>query len=325
MIESKETGSVINYNSSNIFSNFHFNETKNKYKSVLNSFFKNGASYKGEILLGSIYGNIDSGYLSDPKIGTRSGDEDLDFKLVIKIYSQTLGDGFHIKVYDNADLTGTERFDIDFDTPPILASSDGVTVDSSSWDANTKEFTIYFSFPSENVLPENGFFFTPVDNTGDYWSVKQYQVNTTPSTILPSTHGALPILDCSDFASFLWAATNGNLIKKKVFDCKSLIDETFDYIEDIEKISINGSFISKANLNDVFEDTKNGDIFVFNKNTDYHCITIIDIEKKEYTEVSGVIEFYLGTSYNCQINPYPMKSRIESLMRDSIFYKVRLL
>lgn len=319
-LESKETGNGTILTSDKIYG--YHNSTD--YVNILNSFFIKGIQYRGLVKIGELHSFDDS--IIDPKIGLKQDDfESKYFKIEINIPTQTTGtiilkanniDGdVDLLTYTIADdKVEVHRTDlIDFISNEIV---DGVVV------LIIRLFNEYYNL---NLSP---IFFEFPDNT-DLFLIKQYYSHTldeqTPVYLVDNSNEK-PILDSSDFLSFLYYAKKGILLRNgnKIFNHKDLVDEKYDLVEFSLKVGGNKVFTKYKDLNDFLTNCIPGDIFIFNYGDVYQSMFIIDPIKRLYTECSGWVEFYMTEYQNGTINPFNFENRFLQLFENSILYHIRL-
>jgi hypothetical protein len=237
MLESKETGNISSLDINNILSYWQPVNKDSILKETLDTFFPNGAIYKDKILLSRFFSTSDSVTHSGEGIsviGARDNDETRTFYVYVKKYSQVLDNGFVI--YWNLP-NGDPAFHLDFSDPPQITDEGYITILSSNWDSSNNVFTFSFTL---NAAIGGGLSLEAVNNNDDYWLVEQYEVTADEGQTIQVDHATLPTMDCSDFASFIWAASKGKIIKNKLFDCQNLINENYDFVQEVEKISPGG-------------------------------------------------------------------------------------
>lgn len=330
MIESKEKNTYKSFEESNFYGEWLPPKKGNIYSNIIKSFFYDGRDYAGDNLIFAGFTYLDDtpyiindgnykaslGYIGEKdSIGK-------NFKLVIKFPRIVSDAEFYYKTKKNDNYANVFKIDYSEEliTPIKITIDEGFTITYTfDWDSVNNILTIYFSsndqhlFECLNLYSE--FSHVDINNTVVF---EQYEIITEGTSL----NGAI---DCSTFASFLWAAKQGKIIKEKLFTCQNLIDETFEHLEFTKKFSANNYFIEYNDLNEVLNETEPGDILIFEQGDIKHCIFLIDPKNKIYTECSSFVTYNLGTFYNCKENPYNMENRISNLLKNSTGYLCRLL
>lgn len=309
MLESPESGTISKLESSNISGYLSSLETDivSKYKSVIDTFFKSGVSYKGGILLGSATSPENT--IKDYKINFEDDQKHYKLKFIMSDPSQKTGT-ITMRGVNNI------RFVMEFDFDSGVESDEyGIElVDTIS--ISFPYITVKFKFTED---PEEDLYFIFDSTNGMEWTVEQYLMDETEGSMFNG------IMDCSDYVSFLWAAaTSDAIIKSKLFNCNTLINNQFENIKFLDKICFRGDFINYVDYKDLLKDLLPGDILIFKQKNMTHCVIVIDPKNQIYAENSGHVLFNLGKYYNGKTNPYPMDIRFNSLKKNSDVYLCRL-
>jgi hypothetical protein len=321
MIESKETGTINTNNLDNVYGYYNFS-TEDRYKEALEVFFHKGVSYKDRILLSS----ISTSTLEIANVKTIYDSDDPTYEIIFRATDKAQAEGI-LYLGKNIGL-GDEivyisiQYTLDFEGG-TTSTLDDIDVDEEYIDVVSSEvigdrsFKITFKVLQE--LVENTIF-KLTTAPGYIWKLEQNKIQ------LEGTFRSVPpVMDCSDYVSFLWSVVNnGWIIKGKIFDCQSLLDKRFENIKFLEKIYSNNYNIKYDSYKTLLENLEVGDILVFKKEFMYHCIIITNPKTENYAECSGYLEQNLGTYYNGKLTPYPLELRFNYLKEDCDVYLCRL-
>lgn len=326
MIESKETGIIQVNNLDNVYGYYNF-LTEDRYKEAIEVFFNNGVSYKDRILLSSIFTSNND--ITDVKTIYNSS-EDPEYEVIFRAtdFNQAAGHlflGFHLNLLDEVVYIDAE-YSLDFQggnsgTISVTVDEDFIDLTSSEL-IGDRSFKVVFKLLQE-ISSES--IFKLSTNPGYFWVLEQNKIQPSGSFRPEVAVHDYPIMDCSDYVSFLWSVVNnGWIIKGKIFDCQSLLSNRFENIKFLEKIYSNNYYKKYGSYKTLLENLETGDILVFNKGNMYHCIIITNPKIGSYAECSGYLEQNLGTYYNGKLNPYPLEQRYDYLKNDSDVYLCRL-
>jgi len=328
MLESRETGIINAYNLDNVYGYYNFS-TEDKYKEAIEVFFNNGVSYKDRILLSSIFTSDSS--INDVKTVHNLDDPECEYEVIFRATNSAQAEGnfsLGYKKNGNENKYIDINYILDFEggsNGSINVTVNGTYIDLiSSSLIGDRSFKINFKVRTEL---ESESVFKLTTNPGYLWVLEQNKIQPAGSFRPNPGVCDYPVMDCSDYVSFLWAlVNNGWIIKGKIFDCQSLLTNRFENIKFVEKIhsNINNSYKKYGSYKVLLENLEIGDILIFNKGNMYHCIIITNPKNESYAECSGYLEQNLGRYYNGKLNPYPLEERYNYLKNNSDVYLCRL-
>jgi len=313
-----------------------YNSKLEAYTNIIDAFFSKGAVYKGDIILGNTMANTTE--IKDQIIGKRFNyDMERAFKLEFFIPSGTQDSGT-IEVISGEDTVISIEFDLDEETLVYEEIAELIYVYDDNLDVTNRKFSLTIQ---PVAIYDEALWFNFSDLSSGYWGVKQYQIsfqnfsaldteeideeivnNLYVSDIIDyqsTSWGKLVSVDCTDYASFLWAAKKGTILKEKAFSCEKLIDKTFEQLEFCNKVL-------DFDIDKLISVSETGDLLIFENKNIYHVITILDTAKKTFTECSGRIEYLLGYQWNCKVSEFvTFTDRFMELSENSNIYHARLI
>lgn len=314
MIESKETGNITK---PTIFGEWVTQKTKDeeKYQDAIKVFFPEGIIYKKEILLredvtdsDTIIGSAIS--YESPKIVTFESTDSSQLTDTLTFYDSEDGEIFHVE-FDLNDADGSGFSSI------VTQTSIVDNVEILEW-KQYRSFKMKVNFQSDITGTVDHIKFEDIQ--GFNWKLITSKETEDGNFLL-----SIPVMDCSDYVSFLWHLVNyGQILKYKIFNCDILIKNQYEKIKSLERLSMVNSLINQKTFKDFMESVEVGDIFIFSQADKKHCIIVTNPKNFEYAENSGFVQNNLGVYYNGKINPYPFELRFNELAKNSEVYKVSL-
>lgn len=293
---------------------------KGNYKEILDTFFPNGVKFNGNIFIKKQTFPRNT-QLVTTTLGIKP--ELLNVRVGVSIILKSTTNFIIRMVLGPSDVL-YDSFEVDIVNKSIIRIQDNepILIDSFGFNFDTSEFNVVFT----GVNDANYYNFSLIGFTqADYLKTTEYIVRDPNLRFLPETHADLPQMDSLDLCNFLWQAQKGIVTSNtKIFNSEMLINNNFSEIDTFDMVSFKSPSLETTKFNTILNETKNGDIYLFDTGQESHALFIIDIDRKYYTEVSSKIEWELGAFYNAKINPYEFESRIKNLAINNSFYRIRL-